>query len=289
MYTLVLLTSGLIIAAIPIWILETLHQTLRMQRGEHNVARGRVEGREINEKEKQMLVEKFAEDVGRQVGMWLTGDDRELTNYLIFEKPAIVSAILMFLLVALPSIVCVGAFNQFSGDIQYKGLRYLLLRTERANIYLGRFLGTIIFTAVLLALLFLVLFLYLAFKAGFYPLGDIGLWLLQGYGALLLFSLPYIALCSWLSAVIDSPFGSLAISQLITVFVPVFVFLGVMMLKESGLGDGFKYLGYVLPYPLKYQLLHPNPLHVLGASAAILGYTVLFGWLGLRTFQTRDL
>jgi ABC-type transport system involved in multi-copper enzyme maturation permease subunit len=284
MYTLVLLTTGLLIAAVPIMILEELKRAQERERKLDN-----PEFRKLQREFNKRLVEKFAEDVGRPVARWATDNDNELADYLVMEKPAMISAILMILMVALPIIVCLGSFNQFSGDIQHKGLRYLLLRTERTNIYLGRFVGTVLFTAALLALLFLVLFLYLAFKADFYDRGKMGVWLLQGYGALLLFSLPYIAMCSWISALIDSPFGALAISELITIFIPIFVLLGVMMLKESGLGDGFKYVGYLQPWPLKYQLFHPNPLHVLGASAAILGYTVLFGWLGLRTFQTRDL
>jgi ABC-type transport system involved in multi-copper enzyme maturation permease subunit len=159
----------------------------------------------------------------------------------------------------------------------------LLLRTERANVFFGRFLGTLVFTLAMLAILIAVIFLYLALKAKFYPTGEVALWLIQGYVALALFSLPYIALCSWISASIDSPFISLVVCELIIFGIPAFVALTSRGLK------GIKYLDYLTPWPLKYQLLHPDALHVLGAALAMFAFTGVLLWLGMRTFQTRDL
>jgi ABC-2 type transport system permease protein len=280
MFTLAVLVVGLTIAAIFITPLEALHKSVQQENRAFMEQRGIKEGREVTKKE---LVEKITEEIGRPVARWATGGDVDQVNFLTRTRPALVSAILMVLLFAMPFLVCLGAFNQLSGDIQYKGLRYLLLRTERANLFLGRFLGTVLFTIVVVAILFAVLFLYLAFKANYYPVGDVALWLLQGYVAVILFSLPYIALCSWISSALDSPFGSLAICELIAIFIPAFVAIGSNVLEQ------FKYLGYVMPWPLKYQLLHPNALHFLGATLAILAFTALFGWLGLRNFQYRDL
>src|SRR5205085_975633 len=153
------------------------------------------------------------------------------------------------------------------GDIQYKGLRYLLLRTERANLFLGRFIGTVLFTVMILAIFFLVLFLWMALKARFYGVGEVGLWLLQGFVAVVFFALPYIALCSWISASLSSPFLSLTCCEVIALSVPLLVNL------MSETEPKMKYVGYIVPWPLKYELLHPNALHVLGAMGAMLGFT----------------
>jgi ABC-2 type transport system permease protein len=279
LFTMALLGVGLIIAAICITPLESLHQRAEAERVMIEKQRGIEHGRAITKKE---IVEEVTRQIGKPVAEWAT-DDATQANFLVNDRPALVSAILMILMFAMPFMVCLGSFNQLSGDIQTKGLRYLLLRTERANLYLGRFLGTLLFTMVVLAVLLAVIFLYLVFKADFYPVGGMALWLLQGYVALLLFSLPYIAMCSWLSASIDYPFLTLVVCELIAIFIPLFVFIGTMI------NEHVKYLGYVLPWPLKYQLLHPNAWHFLGATAVMLAFTGLFTWLGMLTFQTRDL
>jgi ABC-type transport system involved in multi-copper enzyme maturation permease subunit len=272
-FTLVLMVVCLSIAAVFVTPLEVEYKRVEL----------RFEAHGGNPPSKEAVVNAITREIGIPVAEWATDHDSEQAEYLVRTKPALISGILMILLIAMPFLVCLGSFNQLAGDIQYKGLRYLLLRTERANLFFGRFIGTILFTIAILAILFLVLFLYLALKARFYPVGEVGLWLLQGFVALVLFSLPYIALCSWISASMSSPFISLIICELLAMSVPILVFMLVQTEKN------LKYVGYVMPWPLKYQLLHPNPLHVLGAMVAMLGFTGLFLWLGVRSFQTRDL
>jgi ABC-type transport system involved in multi-copper enzyme maturation permease subunit len=189
----------------------------------------------------------------------------------------------MIMMFSMPFLACLGAFNQLAGDIQYKGLRYLLLRTERANIFLGRFIGTILFTMAILALLMIVIFLYLVFKADFYAPLQVAGWLLYGYVALCLFALPYVALCSWISGATDSPFLSLILCEIIAIFPIVFVALATNIHKS------LEYVGWIMPWPFKYHLMSPNPVHVTGAAGAMLGFTALFLFLGLRQFQRRDL
>ncbi len=232
------------------------------------------------------LTKRVVDEVAKQSRgfvKWALGADDDQADYLIHEKPALVSAILSLLLWVLPFVVTFGAFNQTAGDIQHRGLRYLLLRTERANIFFGRFLGTFIFTMIVLFLLLAVVYIYLAAKIKFYPAGEMALWLLQGYLAMAVFAIPYIALSAWMSGANDSPFVALVLAMLIVGFIPMLVMIGTMTFK------GFRFAGYVLPWPLKFELLHPSILHVGGAVLAILGYTALFLWLGMRTFQKRDL
>ena len=56
------------------------------------------------------------------------------TRFLLEDKPALLSAILLVLLFGMPFVISFLAFNQVSGDVQTRGLRYLLLRTERRSI-----------------------------------------------------------------------------------------------------------------------------------------------------------
>lgn len=293
LFTFLVLTVGLLIAGIIITPVEALRE--RIREGDYEEREepfGRPAGvarppakpvAPLNEDEvTARVVEKVADAASTPV-KWALGVDDEHVSYLLQEKPALVSAVMIVLMWALPFLIVFGAFNQFSGDIQHKGFRYLLLRTERANIFFGRFIGTYVFAMLLLLLLLGVIYVYLAAKIRFYSAGAIGVWLLQGFMAMAMLSLPYVALCAWLSAAIDSPFGCLAISGVIVGFVPIFAAFGAKAF------EGIKYVGYVLPWPLKFELLHPSPAHVMGAAVAMLGYTVVFLALGASTFQKRDL
>lgn len=278
LFTLAMLLAGLGVGAAFITPLEEMHKSINER--QRREARPGMAPVQVQKKD---VVDEVTRLIGEPVARWATGGDEEQAQFLVVKRPALVSAILMVLLFAMPFLICLGSFNQLAGDIQYKGLRYQLLRTERANIFLGRFIGTTLFTMVVLAVVLGILFLYLAFKADFYPAGEVALWLFQGYVALILFALPYIALCSWISAAMDSPFVSLVICELVTFFPVLFVAIATLY------HDNLQYLGYIMPWPLKYKLLHPNPLIFLGATGGMFLFTALFLLLGLRHFQKRDL
>ena len=231
----------------------------------------------------QQVLSKVIDTIGKPIIKWWTSADDKQMDYLTQTKPVLLSAMLVILLFLIPCLVSLGAFNQLSGDIQTKGLRYLLLRTERANLYVGRFIGTFIFTMIVLAALMGIVTIYMVAKINFYPAGDLILWSLQGYGALAFLALPYIALCSWISSAIDSPFGSMAITQMVVWFWPLLISLG------TNANENVKYAGYVMPWSYKYWLLSPDVPTLVGAWAIMLAFTALFTFMGMRTFQTRDL
>jgi hypothetical protein len=227
----------------------------------------------------QMVVDKLA----RPAIKWWIGASDAHADYLLTTKPALVSVVIAMLLTFLPFLVALGAANQTAGDIGSKGLRYLLFRTERANIFFGRFIGTYIFTLITLAMLMGVVFLYLAFKAKFYAVGDVAMWSLQGYVALAFFALPYVALCAWFSASSDGFFVALVLVLLVIIFVPLIIMIASIQFPNA------KYAGYITPWPLRFELLHPEITHKLGAAAAMVGFTAVFLFIGARHFQKRDL
>jgi hypothetical protein len=268
-FTFITLLVGLILASVFISPIEEIQKMAAAETG--------------GDVSRKVIVDQVVSEIGKPAVKWALGTDDAHAAYLVETKPAIVSAILLTLLFALPFLIALGAFNQLAGDIQHKGLRYVLLRTERANLFFGRFLGTYLFCLLVLALLMGVILLYLVFKADFYPAGDVILWIARGYGALAIYALPWVALCAWFSAANDSPFVSLVLAKLLIGFVPLLVWLGAKAWKP------FEYAGYVLPWPLKYDLLHPSLLHSGLASLAMVAYAAVFLALGARTFQKRDL
>ena len=204
-------------------------------------------------------------------------------NFLLEKRPALLSAIFLVLLFGMPFVISFLAYNQISGDNQSHGLRYLLLRTERSNIYFGRFLGTVIFSTVVMAIIVATITFYLGMKTRIYPAPALAGWAVCGFLALAILMVPYIAVCSLISVSVDSPFLSLVLAKVTIAGVLFMAILGSFAWKPA------KYLMYVLPWGWQCNLLHPEPARWLGAVVACLAYTGVFLMLGYYRFERRDL
>jgi ABC-type transport system involved in multi-copper enzyme maturation permease subunit len=205
------------------------------------------------------------------------------TSFLLEDRPALLSIIFLVLVFGMPFAISFLAFNQVTGDIQSHGLRYLLLRTERGNIYFGRFLGTAAFSTAVMAVIVATITLYLGLRVRMYPAAALAVWATHGFLALALLMLPYIAVCSMVSASVDSPFLSLVLAKLIIGGVLLFAILGGLKWEAA------KLVKYALPWGWQNHLLHPEPSHWLTAGLACLLYTAVFLMLGYARFETRDL
>lgn len=275
-FLLVLLLAGLSVAATFITPVEAIVKTAEMQR----VAQQTGERIDVN----RVIEEVSTNEQVRDAVTWITGGNEQQTSYLLVEQPALMSAILLLLLMLYPFLVCFGGFNQTSGDIQTRGLRYLLLRTERSNIFFGRFLGAAFFTILYVGLMLALIVVYIGAKLQIYSFGTLALWGLQGWVALVFLALPYLAMCSWISAAIDSPFGALVLVLLLASLPLAFLAAAASILRLD-----FASLGRILPWGWKYELLQGALGTRLLAMVVMVGFTGLFLLLGLRTFHKRDL
>jgi hypothetical protein len=267
------LLVGLVMASVVITPLEALDRQIQRH--------GELDSAQVAQVEEQTRDEVMK--VARKAMGWAIGASDEQVQYLTAEKPALISAILILLMVVTPLFACLGAFNQTSGDNATRGLRFLLIRTERPNIFLGRFIGTALFMAAVFALLFAVLGIYILAKIHVHPPGAMAAWLVGGYFRMLLFSLPYVALCAWLSGSIDSPFGSLVLGLTISYVWPLFVAIG------SAQQSAVRYLGYITPWSFKWWLFSERAWMVGVAAVVMLAFTALLVWFGLSRFKKRDL
>lgn len=204
-------------------------------------------------------------------------------DYLLHERPALLSAIFLILLLGWPLVVVFGAFDMFSGDIGSRQLRYQLLRADRGSIYFGRLLGMVVTFVLVLLLLGVTMTAYIGLKHSLYPWSDLLGWSAYGTAALIVVSLPYVALCAWISTGFGSSFASLTIASLVIGGVPLFATIG------GAYHETAKYVNYVLPWGFQEHLFHPDAGKVALAVAGCLAQTALFTWLGHRKFTTRDL
>ena len=204
-------------------------------------------------------------------------------EYLLREQPALLSAVFILQALLVPLFVSSGAFNQLAGDLQHGAVRYQLLSTSRSSLFFGRFLGMAVFTAALIVALTSVLVLFVGSQLDLYEWGDLIAWGVHCTFALICISLPYVAFCSWISAVVNSPFSALIFTGLIIPAQP-FLAIGAMNAWEP-LGK----LIYLMPWGVQFWLFHPDPAKVVFAALGCLAYTALFLFLGLYFFRKRDL
>lgn len=219
----------------------------------------------------------------RVVG-YLSSMSSEQVAYLTRSKPAVISGFLAVLFLITPAMAILGGFNQLSGDIGSKGLRYLVQRTERSNLFFGRLIGAYVQALLVFALVFAIVTLYVIAKIKLYPAGDVVLWMLGGYLRMAVLLLPYLALCAWISAAIDAPFGALTVGLVVIGFVPILAWFAGRSNETAG-----TVIGFLMPGGFKWWLLHPSVPTILGGVAVMLGFTAAFTWLGWRHFENRDL
>ena len=230
----------------------------------------------------EMLFNKAVMDWGPGVLSAFVGATPEQSAFLLGDTPALVSLFLILLFAFLPFLVHLSGFNQTAGDIGSRGLRYLLLRTERANVYLGRLIATYLFTLAVITVIIAVVGVYVIVKVRFYSAGDVALWLLRGWFAAAVFVMPWVAFSAWISAAVPMPFLSLLVSNGGLAFWVIFV--AIMRGKLDELG----YAAYATPWGFKWWLLDPSLGKMLGGVLIMLAFTAVLTLLGLRTFHRRD-
>jgi hypothetical protein len=126
--------------------------------------------------------------------------------------------------------------------------------------------------------------MYMFAKVDVHGKGEMAWWLFQGYLRVMLFALPYMAVCSWVSCMIESAFGSLVIALLLVYFVPALIGMA-----GSALDVNLHPLQYITPWGWKSWMLGPLGLQFLGAVAAQVAFAAGFLFLGNRYFGKRDL
>ncbi len=219
----------------------------------------------------------------RALATWVTQGDPARSAYLLQERPAILSGILLVLLLWTPFLAALGSFDQTAGDVDSRWIRFVLIRCERSSVFGGRLLAAGAIVMAVYALLVASLVAYLDWRLGLYPTASLAGWGWQGYQALTAFALPHVALCAWVSAASRSSLRALG-ACLVAVALPIAI-LGVSAAQWEGAGAWVR----LHPWGWKYQLLDPDPGARAAAFGAMLGFTAVFTIAGAATFQRRDL
>lgn len=210
---------------------------------------------------------------------WFLGGRQEVVHFLVFDRPLAMSAFFLLCLLLMPILVLFLSFNQISGYVSRRSIRYIVPKTGRLELYLGLFASNLLFFTVVSGALTAVMTLgwVLASK-------DVGAGMVLGYSlrilvAIWLSCIPIIALMSMLAAMTGSPVA--------TVFLGmgtygVVVLGGYLLSRQTEWGVIFYYL---LPLEPKYWFAYPGVGRFVGATGLMLAYAVAYlglGWLFLR-------
>ena len=199
------------------------------------------------------------------------------------EIPLAVQAVFYLSLFFLPVYVALMGFDQVSGEVGPRSIRYLTVRARRTSVLLGKFLAQ---TTVLLGLVFALdagLCLYTALTTPGLGAGTLVLNLLKFWMASAVFSLTFLALTSLCSSLATSPPVSL-IANLAVLMTSLLLWMTALAREDSPL----RYLRYLSPLRYSTRLLSPEPSQVGLSVAAYVVFTLVFLGGALQGLRTRD-
>lgn len=188
-----------------------------------------------------------------------------------------------FSLFFLPIYVALMGFDQVSGELGPRSIRYLTVRARRSSVLLGKFLAQSTILLALVWLLDLGLCVYTWVTTPDFGAASFGLNLLRFWMVSTVFSLAFLALTSFCSSLTPNPAVSLILN--FTALLLSFLFWTTARFEE---GHPLRLLRYLSPLRYSLRLLYPDAADVAGAVAAYLVFTVLFLGGALFILRERD-
>jgi hypothetical protein len=189
------------------------------------------------------------------------------------------------LIASTPLLTMLASLDQTSSDIGSRHLRYLLVRSRRSSLFVGKTLAVVIWVALGLALAVLALGLSLGWSgaAGDLPTGDLVGHLVKMWLIALAYALPFITLVGATGAMTGHPGGAIGVAVLFQVIVAAISAAGSLM------GNDFlEAAKYGFPTALEGQLLSQDAGELGRALAFAGGHGVLYLVIGWLIFRGRD-
>jgi ABC-2 type transport system permease protein len=215
------------------------------------------------------------------LSFWLSDDTALLES--LSRVPMVVIIVFGITLVFLPAYVALMGFDQVSGEVGPRSIRYATVRARRSSVLLGKFLTQASLLLGLVLVVDLGIFIYAKAVTPEFGWGLLGITLLRFWIAAGVHSLAYVALTTLCSTLFRSPGVSLVFN-----FILLFV---LWTLNKLGgfLGPPLEAIRYASPSAYSTNLLHPEPGRFLVSAAAYAGFTLLFLGAAHFTLKERDL
>ncbi|WP_323383080.1 ABC transporter permease [Myxococcus dinghuensis] len=227
---------------------------------------------------------RIAEEMRKGVLGFLTSNDTAMIEALA-QVPVEVLLVFKITLFFLPAYVALMGFDQLSGEVGPRSIRYLTVRARRSSVLLGKFLSQASMLLGLVLIIDLAVFIYARIANPDFGFAAMSLNLLKFWLAAIVFSLSYVALTTLCSALFRAPAVSLVFN-----FIMLFVFwlmdtVGRAVGEESVL----HFLRYLSPSYYAGNLLHPGLAQFGASGAAYAAFATLFIMCAYVTLRARDL
>lgn len=239
----------------------------------------------LNEKMAQLGSDEGAQQAYAQartglLGFFFSADPAILEA--LKEIPLVILIVFKVTLVFLPAYVALMGFDQISGELGTRSIRFLTVRARRSSVLFGKFFGQ---AALLLALVLLIdlgIFAYAKATNQDFTLALLASSLPRFWAATTVFSLAYVALTSLCSALFRSGALSLVVN-LIGLF--VFWLMDAVGRPDSGLSA----IRYASPSHYATLLLDPRPAQFASGAAAYATFAAVFLGTAYWVMRSRDI
>lgn len=215
---------------------------------------------------------------------FLVGGDQALMEALA-QVPLVVLVVFKVTLFFLPLYVAIMGFDQVSGEVGPRSIRYLTVRARRLSLLLGRFLSQATVLVGLVLIIDLGIFLYAWLTTPDFTFASFALNLVKFWLAAVVFSLSYLALTTLCSSLFRAPALSLIVN--------LFVLFGFWLMNLAGSfaseGSPVGYVRYLSPSHYANGLLHPRLAEFAVSGLAYVLFTLLFLGGAIVILRERDL
>ncbi len=213
---------------------------------------------------------------------WWTNLGDDAIRELLLSHPPTLLAFFVLAIVGTATWAMFLACDQMSSEIRNRHLRYLLVRTDRRSLYLGKTLGVLLFyCACVTAACAMVAAAVATSEAGIGGTSG-ALYMVRIWLSLLLYAIPFVALMSLTSSMVKHPLLALVLGHGLWFGLWVAGALG-------GLADeALKNVRFAFPTAFKYHLLSDQLPDVALAAGHMLAFAALFWVAGLWVFSRRD-
>jgi ABC-2 type transport system permease protein len=232
------------------------------------------------------------------VGLLFSDDDAALQEALL-ALPFGLLIVFKLTLIFLPLFITLMGFDQLSAELSAKSIRYLVVRVRRSSLVLGKFLTQATVLALLTAICVSAMVAVSLVVDPDFGFGKAALVLLKLWSAAMVFSLAYLALSSLCSALFKQPPVSLVLNMISLFAIWCVALIGSLYLvpgqNVSAMSfSSYKsesvvaFIRYASVWHYSADLIHPSLSRFAGASAAHLGFAMLFLAASYLVLRTRD-
>ncbi len=209
--------------------------------------------------------------------------------------PLVVLIVFKITLFFLPAYVAIMGFDQISGEVGPKSIRFLVGRTRRSAVLFGKYLAQAAALVALVLVIDLGIFLYAKATNPDFAWGLMVVTLLKFWLAAIVFSLSYLALTTLCSTLFRTPAVSLVFNFLALFGFWIVNFIGSFGVDRELSPEGMPgpetitspiaYIRYLTPSFYSTNLLHPDVAQFAGSALAFAGFAAVFllgAWAVLR-------